>query len=241
MRTTGHSHGAQFLILEEEMTLHSTTEKDVTSSTSKSVIREYAEAIFIAVLLALFIRAFVVQAFKIPSGSMKPTLQIGDHILVNKFVYGIKIPFTDKELLPIGHPARQDIVVFRYPVDPSKDFIKRVIGLPGDTVLIRDKTVFVNGQQLEEPYITFSDKRILSAAASPRDNMNAITVPPGSLFVMGDNRDESYDSRFWKFVDMSQLKGKAFIIYWSWNSEGGLSWSPDMSYVRWNRLGRWLH
>ncbi len=223
------------------MTLHSTTEKDVTSSTSKSVIREYAEAIFIAVLLALFIRAFVVQAFKIPSGSMKPTLQIGDHILVNKFVYGIKIPFTDKELLPIGHPARQDIVVFRYPVDPSKDFIKRVIGLPGDTVLIRDKTVFVNGQQLEEPYITFSDKRILSAAASPRDNMNAITVPPGSLFVMGDNRDESYDSRFWKFVDMSQLKGKAFIIYWSWNSEGGLSWSPDMSYVRWNRLGRWLH
>jgi signal peptidase I len=241
MGTTGHSHGAQFLILEEEMTLHSTTEKDVTSSTSKSVIREYAEAIFIAVLLALFIRAFVVQAFKIPSGSMKPTLQIGDHILVNKFVYGIKIPFTDKELLPIGHPARQDIVVFRYPVDPSKDFIKRVIGLPGDTVLIRDKTVFVNGQQLEEPYITFSDKRILSAAASPRDNMNAITVPPGSLFVMGDNRDESYDSRFWKFVDMSQLKGKAFIIYWSWNSEGGLSWSPDMSYVRWNRLGRWLH
>ncbi len=229
------------MILEEEMTLHSTTEKDVTSSTSKSVIREYAEAIFIAVLLALFIRAFVVQAFKIPSGSMKPTLQIGDHILVNKFVYGIKIPFTDKELLPIGHPARQDIVVFRYPVDPSKDFIKRVIGLPGDTVLIRDKTVFVNGQQLEEPYITFSDKRILSAAASPRDNMNAITVPPGSLFVMGDNRDESYDSRFWKFVDMSQLKGKAFIIYWSWNSEGGLSWSPDMSYVRWNRLGRWLH
>jgi signal peptidase I len=230
-----------FWFKKEEMTLHSTTEKDVPSSTSKSVIREYAEAIFIAVLLALFIRAFVVQAFKIPSGSMKPTLQIGDHILVNKFVYGIKIPFTDKELLPIGHPARQDIVVFRYPVDPSKDFIKRVIGLPGDTVLIRDKIVFVNGQQLDEPYTTFSDKRILPAAASPRDNMNAITVPPSSLFVMGDNRDESYDSRFWKFVDMSQLKGKAFIIYWSWNSDGELAWSPEMSYVRWNRLARWLH
>jgi len=221
--------------------LHSITEKDVPGSSSKSVIREYAEAIFIAVLLALFIRAFVVQAFKIPSGSMKPTLQIGDHILVNKFVYGIKIPFTDKELLPIGRPARQDIVVFRYPVDPSKDFIKRVIGLPGDTVLIRDKTVFVNGQQLEEPYVVFSDKRILPETASPRDNMNAITVPLNNLFVMGDNRDESYDSRFWNFVDMSQLKGKAFIIYWSWNSDGELSWSPDTSYVRWNRLGRWLH
>jgi signal peptidase I len=223
------------------MTLHSITEKDVPRSSSKSVIREYAEAIFIAVLLALFIRAFVVQAFKIPSGSMKPTLQIGDHILVNKFVYGVKIPFTDKELLPIGHPSRQDIVVFRYPVDPSKDFIKRVIGLPGDTVLIRDKTVFVNGQQIEEPYAVFSDKRVLPATASPRDNMNAITVPENSLFVMGDNRDESYDSRFWKFVDMSQLKGKAFIIYWSWNSDGELSWSPDLSYIRWNRLGRWLH
>ena len=221
--------------------MHSITEKDVPGSSSKSVIREYAEAIFIAVLLALFIRAFVVQAFKIPSGSMKPTLQIGDHILVNKFVYGIKIPFTDKELLPIGRPARQDIVVFRYPVDPSKDFIKRVIGLPGDTVLIRDKTVFVNGQQLEEPYVVFSDKRILPETASPRDNMNAITVPLNNLFVMGDNRDESYDSRFWNFVDMSQLKGKAFIIYWSWNSDGELSWSPDTSYVRWNRLGRWLH
>ncbi len=223
------------------MTLHSITEKDVPTSSSKSVIREYAEAIFIAVLLALFIRAFVVQAFKIPSGSMKPTLQIGDHILVNKFVYGVKIPFTDKELLPIGHPSRQDIVVFRYPVDPSKDFIKRVIGLPGDTVLIRDKIVFVNGQQLEEPYAVFSDKRFLPATASPRDNMNAITVPENSLFVMGDNRDESYDSRFWKFVDMSQLKGKAFIIYWSWNSDGQLSWSPESSYIRWNRLGRWLH
>ncbi len=221
--------------------MHSITEKDVPRSSSKSVIREYAEAIFIAVLLALFIRAFVVQAFKIPSGSMKPTLQIGDHILVNKFVYGVKIPFTDKELLPIGHPSRQDIVVFRYPVDPSKDFIKRVIGLPGDTVLIRDKIVFVNGQQLEEPYAVFSDKRTLPATASPRDNMNAITVPENNLFVMGDNRDESYDSRFWKFVDMSQLKGKAFIIYWSWNSDGELSWSPDSSYIRWNRLGRWLH
>ncbi len=221
--------------------MHSITEKDVPAGASKSVIREYAEAIFIAVLLALFIRAFVVQAFKIPSGSMKPTLQIGDHILVNKFVYGIKIPFTDKELVPIGHPARQDIVVFRYPVDPSKDFIKRVIGLPGDTVLIRDKIVFVNGQQLEEPYAVFSDKRILPASASPRDNMNATTVPLNSLFVMGDNRDESYDSRFWNFVDMSQLKGKAFIIYWSWNSEGEFSWSPETGKVRWNRLGRWLH
>jgi signal peptidase I len=223
------------------MILHSITDKEVPRSSSKSIIREYTEAIVIAILLALFIRAFVVQAFKIPSGSMKPTLQIGDHILVNKFVYGIKVPFTEKEIVPIGHPARHDIVVFRYPVDPSKDFIKRVIGLPGDTVLIRDKTVFVNGQRLEEPYAVFSDKRILPATASPRDNMIAINVPENNLFVMGDNRDESYDSRFWKFVDMGQLKGKAFIIYWSWNSDGDFSLNPDQGYVRWNRLGRWLH
>jgi signal peptidase I len=221
--------------------LHSVTEKDVHGSSSKSIIREYAEAIFIAVILALLIRAFVVQAFKIPSGSMKPTLQIGDHILVNKFVYGIKVPFTEKELLPIGRPARHDIVVFRYPVDPSKDFIKRVVGLPGDSVLIRDKVVYINGQRLEEPYAVFSDKRVLPATASPRDNMDTVNIPENCLFVMGDNRDESYDSRFWKFVDMNQLKGKAFVIYWSWNSDGELSISPDSSYVRWNRLGRWLH
>ncbi|MFZ2447725.1 MAG: signal peptidase I [Syntrophobacteraceae bacterium] len=206
----------------------------------KSLVREYGEAIIIAVLLALFIRAFVVQAFKIPSGSMKSTLLVGDHILVNKFIYGIKIPMTNREIMHIRDPKRFDIVVFQYPVDPSKDFIKRVIGLPGDTVQIKDKRVFVNDQPLTEPYTSFTDHKILPANSSPRDNMGPLVVPPNSLFVMGDNRDESYDSRFWKFVDVSDLKGEAFIIYWSWNQDGELSTTSSESYVRWNRIGKLL-
>jgi len=216
------------------------TEKETEKSSTKSMVREYAEAIIIAILLALIIKAFIIQAFKIPSGSMKQTLLIGDHILVNKFIYGIAIPIWNKEIFHFSDPKREDIVVFRYPVDPSKDFIKRVIGLPGDVVRIQDKKVFINEQLLEESYTVHSDSRILPAGVSPRDNMNAITVPPHSLFVMGDNRDESYDSRFWKFVDMGELKGKAFLIYWSWNSEGELSLNSSQSYVRWNRIGRWL-
>lgn len=210
-------------------------------SRSKSVFREYVEAIVIAILLALFIRTFVIQAFKIPSGSMKPTLLVGDHILVNKFIYGIKIPFTDKTLIHISSPKRGDIVVFAYPVDPSKDFIKRVIGLPGDSIRIENKHVYVNGKLLNDPYAVHSDQNILPASVSPRDNMATLVVPAHKLFVMGDNRDESYDSRFWKFVDMSELKGKAFIIYWSWNSNGKLALNPNQSYIRWNRIGKLLH
>jgi signal peptidase I len=194
-----------------------------------------------AVLLALFIRAFVVQAFKIPSGSMKSTLLVGDHILVNKFIYGVKIPFTNTEIFRISEPKHRDIVVFRYPVDPSKDFIKRVIGLPGDSVKLQDKQVFVNGQLQVEPYAVHSDPKTLPASASPRDNMTTVEVPANCLFVMGDNRDESYDSRFWKFVNMNEIRGKAFIIYWSWNSDGEITLDPNSAYVRWNRLGRWLH
>ena len=218
-----------------------TSEKSVSKSKSKSVIRDYAEAIIIALLLALVIRAFVIQAFKIPSGSMKPTLLVGDHILVNKFIYGVRLPYWNDELLHISQPKRQDIVVFRYPVDPSKDFIKRVIGLPGDTVKIQDKQVLVNDHPLSEPYAVYSDNRILPASAGPRDNMGPIEVPPRSLFVMGDNRDESYDSRFWKFVDMADLRGKAFVIYWSWNRDGEITLSPAQSYIRWNRIGHLLH
>lgn len=218
-----------------------TSHSELEKTRSKSVIREYAEAIIIAILLALVIRAFVVQAFKIPSGSMKPTLLVGDHILVSKFIYGIKVPFTDKELIPISKPKRGDIVVFEYPVDPSKDFIKRVIGLPGDTVRIVNKQVYVNDRPLDEPYAVHSDNKILPATVSPRDNMGPVVVPPHSLFVMGDNRDESYDSRFWKFVNIDALKGKAFIIYWSWNKDGHLTLNSNESYVRWNRIGRLLH
>jgi signal peptidase I len=198
---------------------------------TRSQFREYAEAIIIAVLLALFIRTFIVQAFKIPSGSMIETLQIGDHILVNKFLYGVKIPFTDLELFPIRKPHRLDIIVFKYPEDESKDFIKRVIGEPGDVVEVRDKTVYVNHQALVEPYVIHRDAMVLPAGAqSPRDNLGPLTVPPDSYFVMGDNRDQSLDSRFWGFVKREKIRGKAFMIYWSW--DGPHTW------VRWNRIGR---
>jgi signal peptidase I len=207
----------------------------------KGTLREYTEAIIIAVLLALFIRSFVVQAFKIPSGSMKTTLLIGDHILVNKFLYGIEIPFWEKELVHISDPKHGDIVVFRYPLDTSKDFIKRVIGVPGDVIRIQDKRVFVNDKQLTEPYARYVNREILPANVSPRDNFGPVQVPPHSFFVMGDNRDESYDSRFWKFVDSSAIRGKAFIIYWSWNQEGRLALDPNLGFVRWNRMGALLH
>ncbi len=184
----------------------------------KSQVREWVESIAIALILALFVRTFVVQAFKIPSGSMEPTLLIGDHLLVNKFLYGTKIPFTDIKVLPIREPERGDVVVFVYPVDPSKDFIKRAIGLPGDKVEVRNKKVYVNDNAIADPHAHFADDTILPMGSDPRDNFGPVTVPPDSLFVMGDNRDRSYDSRFWGFVRKNEIKGKAFILYWSWDS-----------------------
>jgi signal peptidase I len=163
---------------------------------------------------------------------MKQTLQIGDHILVNKFIYGIKIPYLRKTIVPLKKPRRGDIIVFKYPVDPDKDFIKRVIGIPGDEVQIRDKKLFVNQKRVNHDYGVYTDSRILSAKVRPRDNFGPITVPDHSLFVMGDNRDESFDSRFWGFVDYKALNGKAFIIYWSWDKEN--------FGVRWGRLGQLL-
>lgn len=199
----------------------------------KSVTREYIEAILIALLLALFIRTFVVQAFKIPSGSMQDTLLIGDHILVNKFIYGVKNPFNDNTWIPLKQPERRDVVVFKYPVNPTQDYIKRVIGVAGDTIEIKNKKVYVNGEPQEEKYAIFLDNNILPANVQVRDNMGPITVPENSLFVMGDNRDNSYDSRFWNFVNLKAVKGKAFILYWSWNKEH--------FSVRWNRIGSLVH
>ena len=201
-------------------------------STKKGALRENIEAILVAIVIALFIRTFVVQAFKIPSGSMKQTLKIGDHILVNKFIYGVKIPYLHKTIIPIEDPKRGDIVVFRYPVDPDKDFIKRVIGIPGDVIEIRDKQLYLNGKIVNHDYGIHTDPRILGENVRPRDNFGPVTVPPHSLFVMGDNRDESYDSRFWGYVDYKAILGKAFIIYWSWDKEN--------FGVRWGRIGRIL-
>ena len=199
----------------------------------KSTIREYIEAILIALLLALFIRTFVVQAFKIPSGSMKNTLLIGDHILVNKFIYGVKNPLNGNTWIPLKEPQRRDIVVFKYPVNPSQDYIKRVVGVEGDTIEIKDKKVYVNGKPQDEDYAIYLDSKVLPANLQPRDNMGPITVPENSLFVMGDNRDNSYDSRFWNFVDLKAVKGKAFILYWSWDKE--------KFSVRWNRIADLVH
>jgi signal peptidase I len=186
----------------------------------QSIAWEYAQAIIIALILALFIRTFVVQAFKIPSGSMIQNLLIGDHILVNKFIYGVRNPLNRNLWINGKELQRGDIVVFIYPVDRDKDFIKRVVGLPGDTVQIVDKKVYVNGKNVPDaPGVQHTDPHILAGSPKqPRDNMEPVTVPEGHIFVMGDNRDQSYDSRFWGFVPIKDIKGKAFMIYWSWDS-----------------------
>lgn len=198
----------------------------------KSALRENIEAIIVAIILALFIRTFIVQAFKIPSGSMKETLQIGDHILVNKFIYGVKIPFVNKTIIKGKQPKRGDIVVFEFPEDPKKDFIKRVVGVEGDTVEIRDKQVFINGKPDICEHAIHTDPHIIPGSMQPRDNIRPLVVPKNSLFVLGDNRDHSYDSRFWGFVSVDAVKGKAFIIYWSWDKE--------KFGVRWKRIGKLL-
>ena len=196
----------------------------------KSRFREYAESIIAAVVLALLIRSFVIQAFKIPSGSMLPTLLVGDHILVNKFIYGTKIPFTDERILSLRSPRRGDIIVFQYPMDKRKDFIKRVVGVEDDVVEIRDKVVFINGEPWGNSYGVHKESTILPGSVSHRDNFGPVSVPPDALFTMGDNRDRSHDSRFWGFVDLKEVKGSAFIIYWSWDK--------DSHWLRWRRIGK---
>lgn len=201
----------------------------------KSMVREYVEAIVVAVLLALVIRQFVVQAFRIPSGSMEDTLLVGDFLLANKFVYGPTIPFTDIRLPGIRKPRMGDVVIFKYPRDPKKDFIKRVIATEGQRVEVKDKVVYVDGEILPSPPKSkFTDRRVLSRGISYRDNYGPVTVPGDAFFVMGDNRDNSQDGRYWGFVPMKNLKGKAMILYWSWNREAPL-WDV-FHKVRWGRL-----
>ena len=214
---------------------------DLKKKKNKSGLRENIEAVVIAIILAFFIRTFIVQAFKIPSGSMLPTLQIGDHILVNKFIYGVKVPFTGSVLIPIKDPQTNDIIVFKYPKDPKLDYIKRVIGVAGDTVAIRNKKIFINDQPFEDMHGVHRDVNVLSAAIGPRDNFGPVTVPPGKLLVMGDNRDNSYDGRFWGFVDLKAVRGKAFFIYWSWDVQKPLLSVDRLSSIRWSRLGDVLH
>ena len=221
----------------------------------KSVAREYGEAMFIALVLAIFIRTFFVQAYKIPSGSMEPTLLIGDHILVNKIIYGLRMPDSIFGLeipgLPLGNYVfhlepvhRGDVVVFVFPVPPrDKDFIKRVIGVAGDTIAVKNGVVWLNGSPMPDPHGHFEVAAQDRSPVSPRDNFGPVTVPPGKLFMMGDNRDRSYDSRFWGFVDLNDVEGRATIIYLPWNEEKADSASTLsviflwFEYLRWDRLG----
>jgi signal peptidase I len=217
----------------------------------KSVAREYLESVVVAVILALFIRTFVVQAFKIPTGSMEPNLLIGDHLLVNKVIYSPSaLPLEDRILAkkPI---ERGHVVVFKFPEEPTRDFIKRVIGLPGETVEIKDKTVFINGQALVEPYAHFLAPPLHRddpeyGLRSEGVNWGPEVVPAGQLFVMGDNRDNSRDSRFWGFLPRDQVKGRALLVYWSYEASReeyhrtGLDWLRDtlsaLGKTRWSRF-----
>ncbi len=196
---------------------------------AKSIAREYFESLVVAVVLALFIRTFVVQAFKIPSGSMEPTLLIGDHLLVNKIIFGPTA--TGRVFLPVRDLARGDIVVFKHPQDPERDLIKRVIGLPGEHVELRRKQVYVDGRALDEPYARFmAFPSPESPLGDPRVRYGPVAVPPAHYFVMGDNRDNSEDSRYWGFLPRDNVKGRALVIYWSFDPAGG-----PLS-ARWRRL-----
>ena len=210
-------------------------ESRTTAKPRKSLIREYGEAIAIAVLLALVIRTLVVQAFTIPSGSMMDTLLVGDYILVNKFLYGPEVPFTDTHLPGLRVPQRGDIIVFRYPQDEKRDFIKRIIGTPGDAVQVRGGQVFINGEPLREPYVKRTESPLPATGQTYCGyayGCEPTVVPPDSYFVMGDNRDNSQDSRYWGFVKRDKIKGKAFLIYWSWDS--------DRQWLRWRRLAHYI-
>ena len=210
----------------------------------KSTAREYFESICVAVILALFVRTFVVQAFKIPTGSMEPNLLVGDHLLVNKFVFAPTRTALEEKLLPIDPIKRGDILVFKYPEDPERDFIKRVIGLPGETVEVRNKTVYVNNKPLDEPYAHFlfpadGESGISDSGGVdvPRRKWGPEVVPAGYYFMMGDNRDNSQDSRYWGFMPRDYVKGKALFVYFSFgDSNGGSS-----TNVRWARILHQIH
>ena len=192
-------------------------------SFQKSTVREYFESIVIAVILALFVRTWVVQAFKIPTASMENNLLVGDHLLVNKFVFAPTASALERMSLPIDPIERGDVVVFKYPEEPERDFIKRVIGLPGDTVELRNKKVHVNGKPLDEPYVHFLEPASEGQEVTSfdvRERYGPVTVPNGQFFVMGDNRDNSQDSRYWGFLPREYIKGRALMIYWSYESDG---------------------
>ncbi len=218
------------------------TEKQTKIVSRNEKIYDWIKSIILALIIALFIRAFLVEAFKIPSSSMENTLLVGDHILVNRFIYGVRVPIVGSTIINVSHPKHGDIIVFRYPPKPNIYFIKRCIGLPGDVLVMKNKILYRNGKKINEPYVIHRDINIYpkdtkvpmaKTLFGSRDNFGPVKVPPNSYFMMGDNRDNSYDSRYWGFVPNKNLTGKAFIIYGSWE------FSPFI--VRFNRFFRTVH
>jgi len=210
----------------------------------KSTAREYFESIVVAVILALFVRTFVFQAFKIPTGSMKPNLLVGDHLLVNKFIFAPAASGLERALLPMRPIERGDVVVFKFPEEPERDFIKRVVGLPGDTLELKNQTVHINGLPLIEPYAHYLFPPIGDGQADSFDlrrKYGPVTVPDGHYFMMGDNRDDSQDSRFWGFLPASYVKGRALFIYWSFDNPDDGSAATSFLGVRWDRLLHQIH
>ena len=209
-----------------------------TAAEKPSTLRENIESLAWAVAIMLLVRVFVLQAFRIPSESMRDTLLVGDFLFVSKFEYGPKIPFTHLRLPGLRKPKPGDIIVFQYPKDPSQDFIKRCIATGGHTIEVRHKDVYVDGAKRDEPFALHGDWSEEPAAFSPRDNMAPRTVPPANLFMMGDNRENSADSRYWGFLPMDLVKGRAMFIYFSTASQ---HWWDMPFFIRWSRLFRILH
>ena len=220
----------------------------------KSTLREYFESIIVAVILALFIRTFVVQAFKIPTGSMEPNLLVGDHLLVNKFIFAPTATRLEQMLLPMRQIHRGDVIVFKFPEEPDRDFIKRVIGVPGDTIELRQRELYLNGVKQNEPYAHYlfpQGEGDESTTFDVRERYGPVTVPPDHYFMMGDNRDNSQDSRYWGFLPAHYVKGRALMIYWSFETPageqqtglGGLisSLGGIVTATRWDRLLHQIH
>ena len=208
------------------------------NGSTRSITRDYIEAIAWAVAITLGLRTFVIQAFRIPSESMCDTLLVGDFLFVSKLDYGAKIPFTHMRLPGLHAPRRGEVIVFQWPEDPSKDFIKRCIATGGQTVEVRHKQVYVDGVRQTEPYVKHTIASEDPAGYTPRDNYSPPTVPPGELFMMGDNRDNSNDSRFWGTVPMDLVKGRALFIYFS---TAGTAWWNELFHVRFDRLLKVIH
>jgi len=210
----------------------------------KSTVREYFESIVVAVILALFVRTFVFQAFKIPTGSMKPNLLVGDHLLVNKFIFAPTASWIERAVLPMRPIDRGDVIVFKFPEEPDRDFIKRVIGLPGDVLQLTNQTIHINGLPLVEPYAHYLFPPAADGQAASFDlrrQYGPVTVPADHYFMMGDNRDDSQDSRYWGFLPASYVKGRALFIYWSFDTPDEGSPATSFLGVRWDRLLHQIH